>query len=113
MAKRRRKLFRIMRPRAYVSSKGVRWQAPYARIGDKVGLNIGRRGISASVRTRLGSFNSRRGLYLRMPRFQRAGVGTTRGGCCCCVVPFFGLLLLPLFGLVMWRKVWRKAHGVR
>lgn len=107
MAKRKRKLFRIIRPRVYMSTKGVRWQAPMARIGDKVGLNIGKRGVSASVRTRYGTFNSRRGLFLRMPKLRRAG----KGGCC--VLPGCGLLLLPLFGLLMIHKAWRKRDGVR
>lgn len=59
--KRKRKWIRWRRPGIYIGPRGVRAAPPSVRVGRKVGINIGRRGISGSVRTKFGSFNTRRG----------------------------------------------------
>jgi len=57
----RRKLFSIRKPRLTVSSRGVRVQGPAVRIGGRSGVNISKKGMSYSLRTRAGTYNSRRG----------------------------------------------------
>lgn len=57
----RRKLFSIRKPRLTVSSRGVRVQAPAMRIGGRSGINISKKGVSYSVRSRAGTYNTRRG----------------------------------------------------
>ncbi len=61
MAKRKRKLFSIRKPRLTISGRGVRISPPSLRIGGKTGINVSRSGVSVSSRTKHGTFNSRRG----------------------------------------------------
>mgnify|MGYP001025851772 CR=1 FL=1 len=55
---RRRKLVSIRKPRLRVGPAGPRITAPSARVGGKVGLNISKRGVSASARTKAGTFTT-------------------------------------------------------
>ncbi len=55
------RLLSIRRPRIRITSKGVRITSPSVRIGGSVGANLSRRGVSGSVRTKAGSFNTRTG----------------------------------------------------
>jgi hypothetical protein len=61
MAKRRRRGVTIWKPRVRITSKGVRIIPPRAHIGGKVGVNVSKSGISASVRTKHGTVNTKRG----------------------------------------------------
>lgn len=58
---RRKQLISIRKPRMSLTKKGLRVTAPSARIGGKAGLNVSRSGVSYSVRSKAGSFNSTRG----------------------------------------------------
>ena len=55
---------KIARPRLRITSKGLKVQAPRVRIGDKAGLNISKSGVSGSVRTKFGTYNTRKGCSL-------------------------------------------------
>lgn len=72
------KLVHIRKPRLRVSPSGVRLTKPTARIGRKAGLNISSRGVSASVRTKAGTFSTRGGFTSRSSRrrARRKGCGT-------------------------------------
>lgn len=61
MAKRKTKLVSIRKPRLKVSSKGLKVQAPSARVGGKAGLNLSKSGVSGSVRTKAGTYNTKSG----------------------------------------------------
>jgi len=52
------KLLKIRKPKLRVTKKGIKVSSPSARIGGKAGVNISKRGISASVRTPIGTANS-------------------------------------------------------
>ena len=67
----------IRKPRLRITKKGLKVTKPSVRLGGKSGFNISSRGVSASLRTKAGSFNSKRG----------------------CSIPLFGsiLLILALF----------------
>ena len=52
------KLISFRKPRLRVGPKGVRFTSPSARIGGKAGLNISKRGISASARTPVGTIST-------------------------------------------------------
>lgn len=52
------KLIRFRKPKLRVTKKGLKVSSPSARIGGKAGLNISKTGVSASVRTPLGTANS-------------------------------------------------------
>lgn len=75
MAKRRKKLVKVIGPKLRITSKGLRVQAPRARIGGKAGFNVSKSGVSASVRTPIGTFNSKRGFTPRNPRRRKARKG--------------------------------------
>lgn len=66
MGKRRRKLIKVTGPKLRLTSKGVKLRAPRARVGGKVGLNISKSGMSGSVRTGLGSYNTKRGCTTKL-----------------------------------------------
>lgn len=52
-----------------IDSRGIRPVPPSVRIGGrKVGVNVGRRGLSGSIRTKFGSFNTRRGCTVNIFR---------------------------------------------
>ena len=76
------------RPRLRVTKKGVKVQAPYVRLGKKTGINISKRGISASHRSKYGSISTGRGISLP-----------------CC--PCSAVMILPLvaLGVVAWRRI--------
>jgi len=57
-----KKLVRVTRPRIRLTKRGLRVQAPRARVG---GLNISKSGVSYSVRTKAGTLNTKRGCSLR------------------------------------------------
>lgn len=59
-----RKLINIRKPRLRISKKGIGITPPSARIGGKVGINISKRGVSGSVRTKYGTANTRNGCSL-------------------------------------------------
>jgi hypothetical protein len=61
MARRKSKGFSIRKPRLRLTLKGLRVSPPSVRIGGRTGVNISKRGVSASVHGRRGSFNSKRG----------------------------------------------------
>jgi len=52
------KLLTIRKPKLRVTKKGIKVSSPSARIGGKAGVNISKRGVSASVRTPMGTVNS-------------------------------------------------------
>ena len=58
---RKKKLISIRKPRISLTKKGLRVTAPSARIGGKAGLNVSRSGVSTSVRSKVGTYNSKRG----------------------------------------------------
>ncbi len=64
----------IRKPRLRITKKGLKLTKPSVRLGGKSGINISGRGVSASVRTKAGSYNTKRG----------------------CSIPFFGSILLIL-----------------
>lgn len=72
-------------PKLRITAKGVRITKPSARIGGAAGVNLSSKGVSASVRTGVGTLNSKRGLTLRMPKMSskqsspRAGSSTSEG----------------------------------
>jgi ribosomal protein S6E (S10) len=73
---------------------------PSARIGGKTGLNISKRGVSGSVRTKYGTFNSRRGFSPRLPGRRRT---KAKGGCCLpgCGILVMAIMVVPLLGLLL------------
>ncbi len=52
---------KIRKPSLRITKRGLRVQPPSVRIGDKVGVNISKSGVSASVRTKHVTANTRRG----------------------------------------------------
>lgn len=82
MAKRKKKLLRITRPKLRVTGKGVKLQAPRARVGGKVGLNISKRGVNASAHTGVGSFNTTHGVNLRVPKMKSSKAARRKSGGC-------------------------------
>lgn len=85
MSEKKKRWFQFRRPELRVGTSGVRVAKPSVRIGDKVGVNISSRGISGSIRTKFGSFNTRRGCTLNI--FKLLG---------CSTLPLFLLLLAIL-----------------
>lgn len=65
MAKRRRKLVSVRKPKLKLTTNGVKLTKPSARIGGKAGLNISSKGVSGSVRTKAGTLNTRTGFTRR------------------------------------------------
>jgi hypothetical protein len=59
--KRKKKLIQIRKPKVRLTSKGIKVTKPTARAGDKAGINISSKGISASLRTKHGTVSTRRG----------------------------------------------------
>jgi len=57
---RKAKLFSFRKPKVRITKKGLRVTSPSARIGGKSGLNISKSGLSYSIRTKLGTWNSKR-----------------------------------------------------
>ncbi len=49
------KLFSYRKPKLRVTKKGLKLTTPSARIGGKSGINISKKGVSASLRTPLGT----------------------------------------------------------
>jgi hypothetical protein len=91
---RRRKLFHVRMPWLRMTSRGLRLSGGGIRIGGKTAINISKRGISASTRTPIGTFNTRRGLTVPVPR-----LGRRRGGCVPgCLLAATGLLGLGIVG---------------
>lgn len=64
----------VRKPKLRVTSKGVKLSKPSARIGGKSGINISSKGISASTRTPIGTFNSRTGFHLKRSRKKGCGL---------------------------------------
>ncbi len=62
------KWFRVRAPRLRIGKKGVRLIPPSVRIGDEVGVNISKRGVSGSVQTEAGSYNTRTGFTISLAR---------------------------------------------
>lgn len=85
MSEKKKRWFHFRRPELRIGTQGVRIAKPSVRIGDKVGVNISSRGISGSIRTKFGSFNTRRGCTLNI--FKLLG---------CSALPLFLLLLTIL-----------------
>ncbi len=81
------KLIKVRKPKLKVTKKGVKVSAPSARIGGKAGLNISKTGVSASVRTPIGTVNTG-----KLGSSKKAG--KKNKGC-------FGVLTLALFMLVI------------
>ena len=52
------------KPEIRVTSKGVRVSRGTLRVGGKVGLTIGRRGIGLNIKTKRGTISSRRGILI-------------------------------------------------
>lgn len=52
------KLLKIRKPKLRVTKNGLKLSTPSARIGGKAGVNISKRGVSASVRTPVGTINT-------------------------------------------------------
>jgi len=73
--------------------------SPRLRIGGKNSwLNLSRKGVSASVKTPLGTYNTRRGFTARRPWWSR-----TKGGCCGLMLPAMVLVAgVALMGLIVW-----------
>lgn len=91
---RRKGLFHITGPRLRVTSKGLKVTAPRARIGGRVGFNISRSGVSGSVRTGIGTFNTKRGLSVRTPKVRRTRRHRTSAkGCMTVVVPVLSVVI--------------------
>lgn len=63
------KLIKIRKPKVRITTKGVRVSKPSARIGGKTGLNISSQGVSGSVRTGMGTYNTKKGCSLFMLAF--------------------------------------------
>jgi hypothetical protein len=62
----KRKLFAVSKPRLRISSRGVRLIRSRVRIGGRVGINLSSRGVSGSIRTPMGTYNTKRGCFLRL-----------------------------------------------
>lgn len=58
------KLIHIRKPRIRISRKGVKIVKPSARIGGKTGVNVSRRGVSASARIPGATVSTRTGVTL-------------------------------------------------
>jgi len=74
-------LFKAYKPKVKLTSKGVKVQKPRAKIG---GMNISSKGVSHSVKTPIGTYNTRKGLTL------------SKKGC-----PFTALVLLTPLVLII------------
>lgn len=61
MARRKKKLVSIRKPKLRITKKGLKIQPPSARIGGKAGINISKSGVSGSVRSKYGTYNTKRG----------------------------------------------------
>lgn len=61
------KLIKFRKPRIRITSKGIKITKPSARIGGAVGLNVSSKGVSGSVKTKAGTYNTKRGLSLHLP----------------------------------------------
>lgn len=57
----KRKWVSIRKPKLRITVKGIRMTRPTARIGGKTGVNLSSKGVSASVRTSLGTVSTRKG----------------------------------------------------
>jgi hypothetical protein len=86
---------KLFGPRLRITKNGLKIQPPRARIGGKVGLNISKSGVSGSVRTRSGSFSTKRGITLATSR--RKAAKSAAG----CLIPIVLSLLLVL-SIVLW-----------
>lgn len=63
---RKKSLFSVRKPKVRITKKGLRVTPPSARIGGKSGINISKSGVSGSVRTKFGTYNTKRGCSLRL-----------------------------------------------
>lgn len=61
------KLIKFRKPRIRITSKGIKIAKPSARIGGAIGLNVSSKGVSGSVKTKAGTYNTKRGLSLHLP----------------------------------------------
>ena len=52
------KLIKVRKPKISITKKGLKVSGPSARIGGKAGLNVSKTGVSASVRTPIGTASS-------------------------------------------------------
>lgn len=88
------KLISVRKPRLRIGPTGVRVTRPSARIGGKAGLNISKRGVSASVRTPVGTISTR-----------KVGGGgsrrTKKAGAAGCVLPALLLLTVLVAAIVV------------
>lgn len=86
------KLISVRKPRLRIGPTGVRVTRPSARIGGKAGLNISKRGVSASVRTPVGTISTRKVGGSR---------GTRKAGAAGCVLPALLLLTALVAAIVV------------
>ena len=91
MSKRSKSPVRVTGPRVRVGKRGIKLQAPRARIGGKTGVNISKSGISASVRTGHGSLSTRTGWSGRL--LPRPRARNKRPGCLSVVILVAVLIL--------------------
>lgn len=61
MARKKGRFVKVSKPKVSLTSKGVNVSKPSMRIGRKIGINISSKGISASLRSKLGTLSTRRG----------------------------------------------------
>lgn len=103
MARRRKKkLIKVRKPALRITSKGPKITSPSVRIGGKTGLNISKRGVSGSVRTRYGTFNTKRGVSPRVPGRRRSRSKAKGGGCLPgCGILVMAMVVVPLVGLML------------
>lgn len=70
---RKSSLFSFRKPKFRITSKGLKITPPSARIGGKTGINISKSGVSGSMRTKHGTFNTKRGCSFHLLALLVAG----------------------------------------
>jgi hypothetical protein len=67
------KLFTFRKPKLKVTKKGIKVTSPSARIGGKSGINLSKTGVSASLRTPLGTANTGKFNPLKASKKNKSG----------------------------------------
>lgn len=108
------KLFSFRKPRLRITKKGkVSLSGGGMRIGGKAGgVNLSRKGVSSTISSPVGSYNTRRGFTMRGLFGGRRGASTTsassqratarRGGGCVRTALFWLVGICALFAIIVY-----------
>lgn len=84
-----KKLLKITPPKIRLTTKGVKVSNARARVRGPINTNISRSGVSHSVTTRAGTYNTKKGCSRVLP------------GCPLTILVLFGMLSLPIWIIIL------------